>query len=633
MSLEGQQLGQYHLLRLIGSGGMGEVYLAEDARIGQQVAIKVCKSEARSYPGVETASEGERLFQREARAIAQLDHPHILPLFTYGEEQQPGITLTYIVMPYRKEGSLTQWIDQYSRGQLLPPSVVAYLITQAASALQYAHNRGIVHQDVKPSNFLIRSGESEHSLYPDVLLADFGIAKMSTATSSMSNTVRGTATYMAPEQWSGHPVAGSDQYALAIMAYALLTGRPPFHGGQEQMMYMHFSRQPEPPSALNYRLDPEIDTALLRALAKRPEERFPSIAAFAQSLQQAIASANAPTFIKEPQNNAPLTSQSNQPINKTIAVLPAPTIAVRPFPTRHRQSPSGRVILLTALALLVVLASVGFGIYYFRQPNTRASTTLTSAEIIGTTRARDAASFASTSTAQTNSANAQAIQQAANAHETAVAQGTNTAQANATATATFITATTNPYPPGVGTLVFHDPLRDNSLGNNWDTIPTIYGTCVFTEGAYLVSSPTSPFFHSCAAEYTQFDNFAYEIKLTILAGNCGAILFRGDFVNHHYYFFRICQNGTFQLLLYTQKGSATTTFIQDSSSAIRQGLGQTNVIAAVANGNSIALYINHQFINSIQDGTYSQGQIGVAADNDTSSTQVLFSNARVWTLP
>ena len=106
MALEGKHLGQYHILRLLGSGGMGEVYLAEDARIGQQVAIKVSRTEAASYPSNESTKDAFRLFQREAKAIAQLDHPRILPLYGYGEEHVDGMLLTYIVMPYRREGTL-----------------------------------------------------------------------------------------------------------------------------------------------------------------------------------------------------------------------------------------------------------------------------------------------------------------------------------------------------------------------------------------------------------------------------------------------------------------------------------------------------------------------------------------------
>ena len=111
MSLEGNRLGQYQLQLLLGSGGMGEVYLAEDARIGQQVAIKVSRREATFYPDSQSLKEALRLFQREARAIAQLDHPHILPLFGYGEEIINGSPITYLVMPYRREGTFANWLQ------------------------------------------------------------------------------------------------------------------------------------------------------------------------------------------------------------------------------------------------------------------------------------------------------------------------------------------------------------------------------------------------------------------------------------------------------------------------------------------------------------------------------------------
>src|SRR3954453_23306221 len=147
MSLEGQQIGRYRIMRLLGSGGMGEVYLAEDARIEQQVAIKVIRAEVSPYPHHEANQEPARLFQREAKAIAKLDHPHILPLFSYGEEQVNGMTLIYIVMPFRPEGSFADWLHQHNNDDLLSVQDVAYFVSQAADALQYAHDKQIVHQD------------------------------------------------------------------------------------------------------------------------------------------------------------------------------------------------------------------------------------------------------------------------------------------------------------------------------------------------------------------------------------------------------------------------------------------------------------------------------------------------------
>ena len=289
MPLEGLHLGHYRLLRLIGSGGMGEVYLAEDARIGQQVAIKVIRSEGIAYPGSESATEATRLFEREAKAIARLDHPNILPLYAYGEETLHGTLFTYLVMPYRKEGTLATWLRQRGTAVPLSPIEVALLLQQAAEALQHAHTQHILHQDIKPSNFLIRVREDQPE-WPDLLLSDFGIAKLTSATASASQSIRGTPTYMAPEQWDGHPVPASDQYALAIMVYELLVGRPPFVGNPGQVMRQHYMTPPPAPSSLNGSLSPAIDAVLVRALSKDPEERFPSVRAFARAFQEAVHS-------------------------------------------------------------------------------------------------------------------------------------------------------------------------------------------------------------------------------------------------------------------------------------------------------------------------------------------------------
>src|SRR5260221_2695003 len=261
MSLEGSHIGRFRLLRLLGRGGMGEVYLAEDDQVRRQVAIKVIQAE---YPD----ADATRLFQREARAIAMLNHPHILPLFDFGEASIHGTILTYMVMPFCQEGTLAAWMQQRRNTALLSPHDVGCLVQQAASALQYAHNHQIVHQDVKPSNFLIRNSE-DASGCPDLMLADFGVAKSTSATASVSQSVRGTPTYMAPEQWEGAPVPATDQYALAAVAYELLTGHPPFQGGFGQVMYQHLQVVPPPPSTPNPHVPPDLDTVLLRALAKK----------------------------------------------------------------------------------------------------------------------------------------------------------------------------------------------------------------------------------------------------------------------------------------------------------------------------------------------------------------------------
>jgi serine/threonine protein kinase len=285
MAIEELQSGRYRYVRMLGSGGMGEVYLMQDTRVSRQVAIKVSHAEGAISAAGEEVTESARLFEHEARAIAALEHPNILPLYDFGEETRDEMTITYMVMPYCADGSLESWLRTHKNLSSSPQNVAA-LIEQAAEALQYAHEHKVIHLDVKPSNFLLRTNKKRPQR-PTLLLADFGIARNFTTVASASRTIRGTPTAMAPEQWSSSPVFASDQYALAIMAYELLTGRPPFTGSMEQLMYQHFTIQAPPPSKFSPRLPAALDAVFARALAKDPAARFPSIVDFASAFAEA----------------------------------------------------------------------------------------------------------------------------------------------------------------------------------------------------------------------------------------------------------------------------------------------------------------------------------------------------------
>ncbi|HEY0752704.1 MAG TPA: protein kinase [Ktedonobacteraceae bacterium] len=169
------QLGFYRLIRRIGGGGMGDVYLAEDERMGitRQVAIKMIRAEVDPYPDQAATQDAERLFRREMQAITRLDHPGILPLYDFGEARVEETILTYMVMPFRPEGSLANWLPKREATQPLNWEEAASFVKQAAQALQHAHEHGLIHQDVKPANFLLRACSDQD--LPDLLLADFGI--------------------------------------------------------------------------------------------------------------------------------------------------------------------------------------------------------------------------------------------------------------------------------------------------------------------------------------------------------------------------------------------------------------------------------------------------------------------------
>jgi serine/threonine protein kinase len=664
MLLEGMQLGRYRLSRLLGSGGMGEVYLGEDTHIRRQVAIKVTRAEATPYPNSEAAKQATRLFQREVRAIAMLDHPYILPLFDYGEQETETTSLTYMVMPYREEGSLSTWLRQRSEKQTLSPQEVAHFIHQAASALIYAHRHQIIHQDVKPSNFLIRNNETNSQL-PDLLLADFGVAKFTSASASMSQSSRGTPTYMAPEQWSGQPVAASDQYALAIMAYQLLTGSLPFQGRQELVMYMHFNVEPQPPGTLNSSIPKDVDTVILRALAKKPEERFASISAFANAFQQALSLPELPKITDPLRSsgqlsggqsfNAPAASDAD--IRATVAVSQD---EVAKGTTRTLNLPGGRRITVP------IPSGIPNGqIIRLENQGDTASNGATGALVLTISIVQDAiaqvqnrgnenvtvASNPYSPKAQTSPANITAMHKISTQIRRLHLPRSRVALIIGLVLLIVLVSSgvfyfkyfnfihkisllnagiTNPYSPGSGTLALNDPLTDNSLGYFWGETSDTRGSSEFIGGAYHIISSVSGSYHYCYPLAYNFSNFAYEVQVTLVQGDQAGIVFRVNDTNYSFYYFHVDNQGDYALDIRNQSGS-TTTLKSGTNPAINTTSGQSNILGVVANGSQIDLYVNHQKIDSVSDTTYSQGEVGVAVYENTNPTEAIFTNAKVWT--
>ena len=369
MLREGMPIGHYQIIQFLGSGSMGEVYLAQDTRIARKVAIKVVKDEVESYPQAGTIRDDVRLFEREMKAITTLDHPNILPLYDFGKENIQHSILTYMIMPFRPEGSLADWLNS-KQIKTLPLHEVIFLVNQAASALQHAHNHELMHLDVKPSNFLIRRREDASNHF-DLLLADFGISKFNTATMTASHSIRGTPVYMAPEQWAGTPGPASDQYALAIMAYQLLAGRPPFQGNMHQIMYQHLQESPEPPSFYNPQVPKAVDDVLLHALAKRPEERFPSIMEFAHALAQT-----------QPKEEA----SSSIPITLEVGERSLPsTVYVAPGTVKQSKKSNRALFMAKSLIFFAMLMIGGGAIFFIRGASVSSGTKISSKPTNSTT--------------------------------------------------------------------------------------------------------------------------------------------------------------------------------------------------------------------------------------------------------
>lgn len=284
--LLGHALGSCVLQRLLGRGGMGAVYLAQQARPKRQVAVKVL------MPGIlmDNRPQAEFLtrFRREADAVAALDHINIMPVYEYGEEND----LAYIVMPYITGGTLR---DKLERQSLSLEEIVS-IIEQVAAGLDSAHAQGIVHRDLKPGNILFHADGR-------VLIADFGLAKIvkeatdqlstldggSPAALTSTGTIVGTPEYLSPEQGTGNPVDyRSDVYSLGVVLYQMLAGRVPFTGASPVAVAIkHALETPPLPSRFNPSVPRAIEAVVMKAMAKKPEDRYNSAGEFARALRAA----------------------------------------------------------------------------------------------------------------------------------------------------------------------------------------------------------------------------------------------------------------------------------------------------------------------------------------------------------
>jgi serine/threonine-protein kinase len=265
----GVTLGRYRLEERIGAGGMAEVWRALDLGLERFVALKVISPDA-----VQSDPSFVPRFLREAKLAARLEHPHVIPIWDFGQSDE----LLFLVMPLLPGGSLR---DRAREG--VPGLVAMDWLEALAAALDYAHGEGIVHRDVKPANVLFdRNGR--------LFLADFGLARESgSASLTVAGTVLGTPVYMSPEQVKGEPAGPrSDQYALGVLAYYLLAGTPPFEANSVfVVMEKTLREEPALPSDINPGLHRSADYVLLKVLEKRPENRFESCREFVEALQRA----------------------------------------------------------------------------------------------------------------------------------------------------------------------------------------------------------------------------------------------------------------------------------------------------------------------------------------------------------
>lgn len=637
--LEGISLGRYRLKQRLGRGGMAQVYLAIDERIQREVAIKIVSS---------SQSEFAERFAREAQAMGNLRHDHLLAAYDYGE-QEPWL---YLVMPYIAHGTLS---DLLKHGPL-SLAHAGELLQQIASALQYAHQRGLIHRDIKPSNILLRD---DHYAY----LADFGLARALEGGGDLTQTgtLLGTPEYMAPELAEGPAGTSSDIYALAIVLYEMISGRVPFRGDTAiSTFWKHMREYPRTPSQFNPIVPGNVDRVLMRALDKDPAKRYPTALALSQAYQEAlnaldempslygtevleempeqVASPAPPAPVLDParsdnprrstqtpsqperlflpgergiqtppgtrRTHPPIASASTtrQNFEETTDTITPPQVAP-PRPRRRRGGRALTGILMGLALLLIVSVSLGYLTVQNRQQS-RISTTATA-------RAGATGTVVAGQTQQAISS-----QQSATAVSAAATARVQAAQKNAEATATAITG---------GTPLLNDPLNgpDN---NNWPNDGT---NCSFTNNVYVVTATSANTLQPCLSGNLQYGDAAIEVDVTLGSGADAGLIFRASSDGNQFYDFEITSQNQFYLRY--RNNSRYTFLVQNTASSAIQGSGGKNTLLVIASGSRFRLFINGTLVGEVQDSTFASGQLGVAAGTlSTSSGDASFSNLRVY---
>ncbi len=355
--LIGKTVGQYQIVEQIGQGGMATIFKAYQPSIDRYVAVKILPSQFAADPNF------VKRFAHEAKSIAALEHPHILPVHDFGTEGK----VNYMVMRYIKGGTLSDLM-----GKPMPHKKLVEIVGNIARALDYAHQQGIIHRDIKPSNVLI----DEHG---EALLTDFGIAKIVEGSGSTQLTaagsILGTPAYMAPEQAKSQNIDGrTDIYSLGVVLYELLTGRPPYQAETPFAIVLKHLNDPLPPPRT---VDPNIPEALervvLKAMAKDPDQRFETAGQMEQALHNAL---------KEIETGVSVPAGPPVSRPKTMHDAPPQTMA----PPAKKGSSTGPLVIVGVIvvALLCVLGGGGVALFGLMSSSEENSATSTPGSISGT---------------------------------------------------------------------------------------------------------------------------------------------------------------------------------------------------------------------------------------------------------
>ena len=337
---------RYELGEILGFGGMSEVHIARDVRLHRDVAVKVLRADLARDPSFYLR------FRREAQNAAALNHPAIVAVYDTGEAETPTGPLPYIVMEYVDGVTLRDVV--HTEGPIAPKRAIE-IIADACQALNFSHQHGIIHRDVKPANIMISKTGA-------VKVMDFGIARALADSNSVTQTaaVIGTAQYLSPEQARGEKVdARSDVYSLGCVLYEILTGEPPFVGDSPvAVAYQHVREDPVPPSERHRGVSPELDAVVLKALAKNPDNRYQSAADMRTDLIRVHSgeAPDAPKVMTEADRSAMMSAPAH---NRRVPVEHGPVRRPDDSDSGSKPSVARWLVAVAVLAVLTVIVTVG----------------------------------------------------------------------------------------------------------------------------------------------------------------------------------------------------------------------------------------------------------------------------------
>ncbi len=660
--LEEIKLGRYRLHQRLGEGGMSEVYLAYDELMHRDIAIKVMSS-----------SNGEYIerFQREAEAVGNLHHNHILPAFDYGQ-QNPW---HYLVMPYIEHGSLSDLLDEGP----LTLDHAGEMLSQISSALQCAHKYGILHRDIKPSNILL---SDDHYAY----LADFGLAKAMDGSGSVTHTgvLMGTPEYMAPELADGHASISNDLYALGILLYQMVTGQLPFTGDTPLAVYMRQMHElPVPPSRLNPAISQDVDQVILRALDKDPRRRFQTPDDLAQAYLQSMNTRATLLDVVSFNDARVAVSDTGEmpPLYKMTGVAESETghdsrYALAGSAYSDMQAPYAESVVASASLDAAHEDKFVLPVYPFHStlaaPDSGDRTIIQHSSSLSRhspisgpvipTKFHDErynrnlfkvtglmgisfmliimsvilfAVFAYSNNRQAGRDRALTT----HAISTHQRSRTNSKQTKSTPIPHATVIPLSPQQAAIATgraisntsPIFADDLSTDFI-SDWYVD---YTNCTFSGNTYHVIVKQNKAFQTCKSSVLSYDNAALQVDVSLLSGSDAGLILRAT--DQQFYEFGIDNQGNFFFRRHDPDGAGGGSFTDlipaTRSNAILPGK-RKNTLLVIANGSNFDLFINGVFVGEHQDSSYSNGQVGFSVEtySTVKAGESSFSNFKVFSV-